>query len=226
MINKEKVLAIIPARGGSKGVLRKNVRMLGSKPLIAWSIEAARATPIIDRLIVSTDDTEIAEVAQAYGADVPFMRDKVLAEDDTPTIAAVMDALDRCPGFDWVILLQPTSPLRSAEDIEQTYRLCMYAKAQSSVSVCLAKESPYWMYTLDEKSLMKPILSAKTIVRRQDLPPVYVLNGAVYVANIAWLRKTKSFVTEETIAYSMPLERSIDIDTEDDFRQLQCALGE
>lgn len=224
--DNERVLAVIPARGGSKGVIRKNVRQLGGKPLIAWTIEAALHAGFVDQVLVSTDDAEIAEVSQQYGADVPFMRDAKLAQDDSTTIDVVVDALQRCSGFDWVVLLQPTSPLRTATDIDKALALCIEKNAPSCVSVCLAESSPYWMFTLNDEHYLNPLLPATQATRRQDLPPVYSLNGAIYVAKVEWLLEHKKFVTPETVAYTMPVERSIDLDTELDFRQLQIILGD
>jgi CMP-N,N'-diacetyllegionaminic acid synthase len=108
MIKEGRVLGLIPARGGSKGVLRKNIREVGGKPLIAWTIEAAQASKIIDRVVLSSEDLEIISIGQKYGCDAPFVREPQLAEDSTPSIDVVLDALNRCPGYEWVVLLQPT----------------------------------------------------------------------------------------------------------------------
>ncbi len=226
MINGKKILAVIPARGGSKGVLRKNVRMIAGKPLIAWSIEAAKQATFVDKVILSTDDAEIAEVAQVFDCDVPFMRKPELACDETSTNAVLIDALERMPGYDWVLLLQPTSPLRSAEDIDNAIRICFENQAPSCVSVTLAEESPYWMYELNDSDCMRPLLTHQSVERRQDLPPVYSLNGAIYLAKIEWFLEHKTFITHETIAYKMPRNRSVDLDTEQDFQLLKFILGD
>lgn len=226
MIQGKSVLAVIPARGGSKGVPGKNIRPAGGKPLIAWTVEAARNAKHIDRTILSSDDSAIIAVARDQGCEVPFVREANLARDDTPGIDVVIDALNRCPGYDWVVLLQPTSPLRTAQDIDGAIEQCVQAGAPACVSVCVAKESPYWMFTLDSGARLSPLLSGKTIARRQDLPLVYVLNGAVYVAKTEWLLGQLSFLAKETIAYEMPAERSMDIDTEADFMQLQVLVGD
>lgn len=220
MIDTKSVLAVIPARGGSKGVPGKNIRVAGGKPLIAWTIEAARSARRVGRTIVSTDDGGIAEVARLYGADVPFMRDAHLAGDTTPTIDVVLDAIERCPGFEWVVLLQPTSPLRTPGDIDAAIDLCATSGAQSCVSVTAAKESPYWMFTLEGQNRLKPLFPDVRASRRQDLPEVYVLNGAIYVAQAEWLRRERRFYDEDTAACIMPGDRSIDIDTESDFLEL------
>ena len=226
MIEGERVLAVIPARGGSKGVPGKNIRKVGGKPLIAWTIEAAHAARQVDRTIVSSDDAAIIEAARAHGADVPYVREARLADDKTPTMEVVLDALERCPGYAWVVLLQPTSPLRTGGDIDRAIETCIQRKAPSCVSVSLARESPYWMYNLGEDGRLNPLLAQRMPTRRQELPAVYALNGAIYVARADWLARGRKFVGEETVAYEMPHERSLDIDTESDFVQLHSILGD
>ncbi len=160
------------------------------------------------------------EVARQYGCDVPFVRPANLAADTTPTIDVVMHALDAVPGYDVVALLQPTSPLRTGADIDAACAMLEAQAAPAGVSVTLAEQSPYWMYSLGEGSALKPVLADRHgFNRRQDLPPIYVLNGAIYLAEIDWLRRTRSFVSAATLGYIMPRERSIDIDTAADFEQ-------
>lgn len=217
MFNGEKVLAIIPARGGSKGVPRKNIRTLAGKPLIAWTIEEAKKSRYIDRLIVSSDDQEIISVAKENGCEAPFVRPSHLAQDDTPGIETVIHALEELPDYEYVVLLQPTSPLRSVDDIDGCIDNLSVFKTPACVSVSVPEKSPYWMYKLSGNGLMKPLIEDSLISRRQELPTVYALNGAVYVADTDWLRQTKSFITDMTSAYIMPQNRSYDIDTEADF---------
>ena len=214
------MLALIPARGGSKTLPRKNVLRVGGRPLLAWTIEAARAARCVDRLILSSDDEEIMEVARQYGCDVPFVRPANLAADTTPTIDVVIHALDAVPGYDFVALLQPTSPLRTGADIDAACAMLEAQAAPACVSVTLAEQSPYWMYWLGEASALRPVLADHHgFNRRQDLPPIYILNGAIYIADIEWLRRTRSFVSAATLGYIMPGERSIDVDTAADFEQ-------
>lgn len=219
-------LAIIPARGGSKGVPGKNIRVVGGKPLIAWTIEAAKQSACIDRVILSSDDEAIIEQARRYECEVPFVREARLAQDESTSMDVVVDALDRFPDFEWVVLLQPTSPLRSALDIDRAIELCKGQNAPACVSVSASQESPYWMFTLRDNSTLEPILPPQVATRRQDLPSVYSLNGAIYVAKTGWLRQNRSFLSAETVAYVMPNQRSLDIDTESDFIQLQIFLGD
>lgn len=225
MIGQERLLAVVPARGGSKGVPRKNVRVVGGLPLIAWTLKAAGESRFVDATIVSTDDDQIATVARAHGGNVPFMRPAALASDQAPTIDVVLDTLQRCPGYQWVLLLQPTSPLRQAADIDAAIERCLAAHAPSCVSVCAAQESPYWMYTVAANGQMQALMAQTAHTRRQDLPPVYSLNGAIYLARVDWLLRERAFVRAETVAYEMPIERSLDIDTESDLLQLQTLLG-
>ena len=226
MINGKRMLGVIPARGGSKGVPGKNIRLVAGKPLIAWTIEAAQSSKSLDHVVLTSDDREIIDVAKKYNCNAPFVRDSHLAIDTTPTVDVVLDALDRCPGYEWVVLLQPTSPLRTAQDIDQAVEQCIAFNAPSCVSICLAKESPYWMFTLNQDQNLAPLLPNAAVTRRQDLPPVYSLNGAIYVAKSEWLRQERTFLTPDTVAYEMPVERSLDIDTETDFLQLKSLLGD
>lgn len=227
MIKGTSVLAIIPARGGSKGVPRKNIRDVAGKPLIAWTIEEAKKSKYIDRLILSSEDPEIIEVAKKWGCDVPFVRPAELAEDATPGIAPVLHALNALPEYGLVVLLQPTSPLRNVVDIDGCIELCLREDACACVTVTEPDKSPYWMYRLDKTGRMFPLINTpERDSRRQELPKVYALNGAVYVARSEWMREKKTFVTEQTVAYFMPKDRSADIDTELDLICVQAIIAE
>ncbi|MCT7995231.1 cytidylyltransferase domain-containing protein [Laspinema olomoucense] len=227
MIEGKTVLAILPARGGSKGVTRKNLREVGGKPLIAWTIEEAKKSLHIDKLIISSEDDEIIQVAKAWGCEVPFKRPIELAQDETPGIEPVLHALKILPQYDYVILLQPTSPLRTVDDIDACLEKCLAFNANACVSVAAVTENPYWMYTISPDSIMHKLIETNNyFTRRQDLPKVYKLNGAVYVAESEWLRKNKSFLSNETMAYIMPWERSVDIDSESDLFNLKIFLSD
>lgn len=219
------VLALIPARGGSKGIPRKNIKPLAGKPLIGWTIDAAKQASCIDRIVVSTEDEEIACVARELGADVPFMRPAELASDDAEGIAPVLHAIEKLPEFDWVLLLQPTSPLRTHADIEAIWQLCMNRCAPSAVSVTEVGKHPYWMYTKDDLGQLHPLIAARPeIGRRQDLPAAYTLNGALYLANKEWLLQQGCFIGPDTLGYVMPLERSVDLDTPQEWRWLEYLI--
>lgn len=224
MINGQSILAVVPARGGSKGVPRKNLRVIGGKSLLAWTFEAAAGSVHLDRTILSSDDPEIIRFARSKGWDVPFVRDSRLATDEARTVDVILDALIRCPGYNWVVVLQPTSPLRTSHDIDRSIEICVERKAPACVSVRHADESPYWMMHISDSGHVVPMFPDMNISRRQELPPVYLLNGAVYVANTEWLIAERKFVTPETAAYVMPAERSSDIDTEDDILRIDAQL--
>ncbi|OGP62231.1 MAG: acylneuraminate cytidylyltransferase [Deltaproteobacteria bacterium RBG_13_49_15] len=220
MIRGKTVLAVITARGGSKGLPGKNIRPIAGKPLIAWSIEEAKKSRYIDRLILSSEDDEIIAVAKQWGCEVPFVRPAELATDDIPGVEPILHALGAIPEkYDYVVLLQPTSPFRLAEDIDGCIEICLERHAFACVSVTEPDKSPYWMYNLNEKGFMVPVTNlGYTTSRRQDLPPAYAINGAVYVADTVWLKEQRAFLSPETVAFIMPRERSYDIDTELDLK--------
>jgi CMP-N-acetylneuraminic acid synthetase len=221
-----KTLALIPARGGSKGIPRKNIKPMAGKPLIAWTIEAALNAQLVDAVVVSTDDAEIAEISRQWKAQIPFMRPPELAQDDTPGIDPVLHALDKLPGYDAVLLLQPTSPLRTAADIDACIRLAHSKQAPSVVSVCEPEQHPYWMYKMDPELGLASLIDVPAFYRRQDLPAVYALNGALYYAHADWLRAHRSFEAENTVGYVMPRERSVDIDTLLDWKIAELLITE
>jgi CMP-N,N'-diacetyllegionaminic acid synthase len=227
VIESRSVLALIPARGGSRGLPRKNVLPLAGKPLIHWTIDAARQSRYIDRTIISSDDQEIIAVALEGGCEAPFTRPADLATATTPTLAVALHALDQLPGFDILVLLQPTSPLRTATDIDAALETLLAHEAGSAISVCESTKSPYWMYHLAGDDTLKPVLDATvSATRRQDLPPAYYLNGAVYAVNIPWLIETGAFVGAHSVAYVMPAQRSIDIDTAADLKLAEFYVQE
>lgn len=226
MIGGKTVLAVITARGGSKGVPDKNIRQVDGRPLIAWSVEQAKASRLLDRVILSSDSPKIIAAARNAGCDVPFTRPAELATDEVGTIDVLRHAMAQVPRHDYLVLLQPTSPLRQAADIDAAIRLCHEGGVSTCVSVCEAGKSPYWMFTLEAGGRMKRILPKPAGSRRQDLPVFHVLNGAVYVARWEHLAGGGDFVTEDTVGYEMPAARSIDIDTELDFRILELLISD
>jgi len=214
MINGKTCLAIIVARGGSKGLPGKNVALLGGKPMLAWSIAAAQKSKYLDRVILSSDDVEIIDVAKKFCCEIPFYRPAELAEDDTPASAVIIHALNNInEEFDYFILLQATSPLRSAEDIDGCIEACYKADAPAAISVTKSSKPPEWMLRLTEQNTMVSLVDADTrMTRRQKMDDAYVYNGAVYVAKTDWFIKHQSFISKETQAFIMPRERSVDID--------------
>ena len=229
MKNGKSVLAIIPARGGSKGIPKKNIINLAGKPLIAWSIEAAKNSKFIDNVIVSTEDDEISDIAKQYGAYVPFKRPSDLAQDSSKSIDAIIHAIEwlknKNDRYNIIVLLQPTSPLRKSEDIDDALDLLILKKADSIVSVCKTDHSPLWSNQLPEDGRMNNFLDNNIMNKsRQELPEYYRLNGAVFVAYIDYLEKNKSFFGENTFAYIMPQDRSIDIDSRIDLELCRILL--
>ena len=144
------LLALIPARGGSKGISCKNIREFCGKPLIVWSIEAAQNSVSVDKIVVSTEDEEIADIARFFGADVPFLRPKELAHDDTPGIAPVLHALEKLPGFDQILQMHANSPLRTADDIDEIVNKCQEHQTPAAISICESPRHPNWMWNCDE----------------------------------------------------------------------------
>lgn len=215
------MLAVIAARGGSRGLPRKNVLPFRGRPLIGWTIAAAQASRRIDRLILSSDDPEIIALAEELGCAAPFRRAPELSGDAAASIDVVLDALDRVPGHDIVVLLQPTSPLRAAADIDGALERMSAAGAASCVSVREALSHPWLAFGQDPEGRLAPFTSVPegASLRRQDLPSAWVLNGAVYAADAAWLGRERTFIRPgETVAWEMPADRSADIDTLEDFR--------
>ena len=222
MINNARILAIIPARGGSKGVSRKNLRLFQGKSLLAHTVEAARGSCYIDRVIVSSEDAEIIAEAMRVGADVPFIRPMELAQDHTPGIDPILHAMSQLEPYDYVMLLQVTSPLRTTQDIDACIEHCLKMNAPACVSVVKVDKHPYWMVTMNNQSQLQKFHSGDIPARRQDLPNVYTLNGAIYISKTNWLLQNKTFLSEETLGFEMPKERSLDIDQESDFWILEA----
>ena len=226
MIDGQSVLALITARGGSKGVPGKNILPIGGRPLIQWTIDVARASRHIDRLIVSSDDKAIIDAALRAGCEVPFVRDAALATDEATSMDVVIDAIQRVPGHDIVVLLQPTSPLRITADIDGTLALLQSTDAPCCVSVREADDHPYWTFKRDPTGVLSQFSKPPRgmPLRRQDLPSAWCLNGAVYAARINWLLQQRSFLSAQTVGYPMPAERSLDIDTAADVQCLVLAV--
>jgi CMP-N,N'-diacetyllegionaminic acid synthase len=218
-------LAIITARGGSKGIPRKNIRPVLGKPLIAYSIEAALA--LRDRfchIIVSTEDTEIAELSRQLGAEVPFLRPMELARDETPTLPVLQHAVrfveekDRVK-MDWILLLQPTSPLRTRGDILAAMQLAQMGGCDSVISVTEAHSHPIFMKRIENGQLLSfsDLLVEKEGTRRQDAKPTaYIRNGAIYLTARKTLMEDNSIWGKFIRAYIMPAERSVNVDGEMD----------
>ncbi len=218
------LVGLIPARGGSKGIKRKNIKEIFGKPLIAWTIRQALETKSLDKVIVSTDDDEIANISVDYGAEVPFIRPKRIALDDSPGISNVLHLLEHIPKVSKILYLQPTSPLREIEDILNIIELQNKHDADSCISLSKAPKHPSWMYKLENNRKMNPIFCEESASRRQDLSDVFVINGALYLGNAEFYKREKKFINSETLGYIMPKERSIDIDDMDDWMLAELKL--
>lgn len=221
MYRNLKVIAIIPARKGSKRLPNKNILPLHGKPVIAWTIEAALASKYIDEVVVSTDSGTIMNIAKQYGASVPFLRPESLSDDMATTDDVMMHAIKslQLSSSDIVVLLQPTSPLRNSFDIDNALDELKFENVKGVVSVCKCEHSPLWSNSLGEDCSMgnfiKPEVASK---RSQDLPIYYRLNGAIYAYKVSFFNKHEGrHYSSEVKAYIMPNERSTDIDNEYDF---------
>ncbi|MEZ8105256.1 acylneuraminate cytidylyltransferase family protein [Vibrio cortegadensis] len=220
MINGKRVLAFIPARGGSKRLPRKNVLPLAGKPLIGWSIDAAKESRYIDQLFVSTDDQEIADIASLHGVHIPELRPDHLASDTSTTESVLTYTLDKFGGqADIIILLQPTSPLRTVQHIDEALELFVKKQAFSVVSVTPCEHSPLWSNTLPNDASMGNFIRPDALKRSQDLADFYRINGAVYIFDVRQLKEYGDIrYTKDSFAYVMENNVSFDIDTLIDFQ--------
>jgi CMP-N,N'-diacetyllegionaminic acid synthase len=214
-----KILALLAARGGSKGVARKNLAPVAGKPLIAWVLEEARRCAAIDDLVVTTDDAEIAAVARDFGARTPFLRPAHLAQDDTPGMAPLLHALrwliaNEGSQPDLVMPLQATSPLPTAADMNAAISLLQERRAEAVISVTPVAHHPYWTKRLDAAGRLTDFIAQEQPVRRrQDLPPAYALNGALELVRTGVLLERPDDYARCALGLVLPAERALDIDT-------------
>lgn len=225
-----KNLAIITARSGSKGLPDKNIKVLNGKPLLAYTIDAAKESNMFDEICVSTDSVEYADIARTYGASVPFLRSKETADDSSSSWDVVREVLYKYKGlgreFDTVSLLQPTSPLRRAKDIINGYRLMEQKKADAIVAVCETEHSPLWCNVLPHDLSMKGFISDEVLNKpRQEIPSYYRINGALYIVKTSLLKDDFTLYSDQSYAYVMEKKYSIDIDDELDFQIAQVIMG-
>ena len=224
MYNHKKILALITARGGSKGIPRKNIKLLGGKPLICWTIDAALRSQYIDRLILSSEDSEIIEIARMAKCDVPFIRPNKLAADESSSMEVIMHALEQVDEkYDYLLLLQPTSPFRTAQHIDGIITSCLDQEAGMMISVAKMKKHPMFMYQLNGRFL-QPFIASRQQLRRQDMPAAYEHNGALYLAEIALLKRAKSYTISEACAFIMSGAVNLDIDDEKDWQYAEYLI--
>lgn len=225
------VRAFVPARGGSKGVPGKNIRPLQGKPLIAYTLEAAQKASRVDSIAVSTDSPEIAKVCEEYGVPVPRLRPEPLAGDTARVQDAILWELEQDPQpSDYLLLLQPTTPFRTEQDVDEAIALAERWNAVSVVGFTLeVTRHPGYMYRVQEENRqrpasVKPLLDIPLGTPRQDFPPMAYRNGAIYLVRTDWFMEHHSFASPDVIPYFMPEERSMNIDTEDDFKLAEWLL--
>ena len=227
ILSSPKVLAVIAARGGSKGLPRKNLHLVRGIPLIAWTIFAAQKATTIDRIILSSDDDEIIRTARLFNCEVPFIRPSFLSSDTAASSDVLIHALQTLDeAFDIVILLQPTSPLRTAADIDGSIEMILKTSAPAVISVCRRQTSPFWLLHLNSEGVISPVFpDCERHNRRQDVPEVFEPNGAIYLVRVESFVKEQTLFPKETRGWIMPPERSIDIDTLEDIEYLDflCA---
>jgi len=226
MYQNKTFLAIIPARGGSKRLPRKNILDLNGKPLIAWTIEAGFKSKYIDKVVVTSDDEEILDISKDYGAEI-IRRPDELASDTATTFDAIKHAIDNLEKYDYIVLLQPTSPLRNEKHIDEAIELLESRNADAIVSVCEMDHSPLWSNTLPEDGSMNSFLRDDVLNKRsQDLEKNYRLNGAIYICETNKLLENKGFFLKNNIfAYKMDGKSSIDIDEEIDFKIAEVLIA-
>lgn len=225
MYKNKTFLAIIPARGGSKRVPRKNVLDLAGKPLLTWSIESGLKSKYIDKVVVSSDNPEILSISKRYDI-ITVQRPAELANDTATTFDAIKHVIDNLEKYDYIVLLQPTSPLRNENHIDEAIELLKEKNADAVVSVCEMDHSPLWSNTLDDNLSMNGFLREEVLNKRsQDLEKYYRLNGSIYICKTDKLLEQKSFFIKDNIfAYVMNRENSIDIDEEIDFKMAELLM--
>ncbi len=223
MIEGKKVLALVPARAGSRGLPGKNIRPFCGKPLLLWSVEHGLASSYVDNVVVSTDSREFAEIAKKGGAEVPFFRPEYLASDTAASIDVMLHAVDfleaRGDLYDILVLLEPTSPLRKPEDIDKALEaLCSHPHAESIVAISLTEgQHPVFLMHKMQNDFLQSYKADFRALRRQEIPPLYFLTGTVYASFIDSLRRNRGFCHDKTLGYEVPKNQSFEIDDADDF---------
>lgn len=233
MIDAKRVLAIVPARSGSKGLPGKNIRLLGGKPLLAWPIVAATAASSVDRVIISTDDPKFAEIAVAHGAEAPFLRPAELANDNAPSIGYILHALDTLEtagdAFDYVVVLEPTSPLTESVDIDAALAQLHAARDRADAIVGVQRMEtvhPAFCVKRDDDGVITPFGGASfdNLPRRQDLEPVYALDGSLYISDVAAIRERRAFCHERCLGFVTARHQALEVDDLVDFLCIEAVM--
>lgn len=230
MSNLVRALAVIPARGGSKRIPNKNIKALDDKPLIAYTLEAAQASAVFERIVVSTDSEIIAEIARTYGAEVPFVRSTELADDHSPVSLVTLDALSRLEAagdsFTHVAQLMPNCPFRTAEDIKHSLEQFQRTNASAQLSVTrYGWLNPWWALEKQGGHALKPLFPEALTQRSQDLTELFCPTGAIWWATPAALSTARSFYTGTHTGFELPWQRALDIDDMDDWRMARALLA-
>lgn len=222
-------IAIIPARSGSKGLKDKNIKLMNGKPLLVYSIEAAKSSGVFDEIMVSTDSQKYADIVVEHGANVPFLRSTENSSDTAGSWDVVLEVLSKYREagriFDTVCLLQPTSPLRNGEDIVGAYNTFRGSNVNALTSVCEVDHSPLWTMTLDDSRMLTEYRKGSVGVPRQKLDTYYRINGAIYIRQIEYGTDDIRLLDDKEIAFIMEKRRSIDIDDEFDFVVGECIMS-
>ncbi len=231
MYKNKTFLAIIPARGGSKGLPGKNIKKLCGKPLIAWSIEAGLKSNYLDEVVVSTDYENIAEIAKEYGATVPFLRPDYLASDTATSFDVVKHTIDFYKNelnreFDYIVLLEPTSPLREVSDIDRAIEILLESSADSIVGICKTEDqNPAFLIKKDNNNYISGYENRDMkVLRRQDVDDIYFFEGTIYISQTKILLAKKTFYHESTIGYEVPKYKSLEIDDMNDFIMVEAIM--
>lgn len=225
-----KILSVIPARGGSKGIKFKNIVNLNGKPLIAYTIEESLKSKLINRTIVSTDSQLIANISKKYGADVPFLRPESLALDTSKNIEVLIHAINELSlvgeKYDYVLILQPTQPLRNSYHIDEAIKFLIDSEEDNLVSVSKVKEHPILMRRISEKGTVINLLNCSSTVRRQDFPDYYKVNGAIYINKVNEKLNLNTSLNDNKLAYIMDEKYDIDIDNILDLKLVEIVMKE
>ena len=234
MINNRRVLAIIPARGGSKGLPKKNIKNLAGKPLVAWPISAALGCKEVDKVIVSSDCGEIAKIAEKWGAEVPFLRPDDLSGDNASSMDVVMHVIeeleDQREHFDYVVMLEPTSPLTESEDLSQALKLLTESSINADAIVgvsCIEATHPEYSVKRSADGLIKPAFMKNfaSLKRRQDVDELYFLEGSLYISSVRAFKSHKTFYGSTTLGYVVPRWKSFEIDELVDFFCIEAIIN-
>jgi len=231
MYKEKTFLGIIPARGGSKGLPNKNIKELCGKPLIAWSIEAGIKSKYLDEILVSTDSVEIAEISKELGVKAPFLRPEHLANDTAKSVDVIKHTIEFYKNiikkeFDYVVLLEPTSPLRESKDIDKAIELLLESNAVSIVGICKTEDqNPAFLVTKGDNGEIKGYENKNMeVLRRQDIRDVFFFEGTIYISKTEELLKKKTFYHDKTIGYVVPKYKSLEIDDMDDFIMVEAIM--